>query len=149
MEKVAEIEIRVSGKSGNQQLLPDNYDIKHIITILQNVEDIIFPLRKKERPLITYDLEEGSVRHIFKTTTQTVLGFGAILSQIQASNSIDFLESKTSRAIEDMQQMARQKNYEFELSTSLNKDIQLNITPKSNYFRTENTWVDAELYFYG
>ncbi len=149
MEKVAEIEIRVSGKSGNQQLLPDNYDIKHIITILQNVEDILFPLSKKERPLITYDLEEGSVRHIFKTTTQTVLGFGAILSQIQASNSIDFLESKTSRAIEDMQQMARQKNYEFELSTSLNKDLQLNITPKSNYFRTENTWVDAELYFYG
>jgi hypothetical protein len=149
MEKVAEIEIRVSGKSGNQQLRQDNYDIKHIITILQNVEDILFPISKKERPLITYDLEEGSVRHIFKTTTQTVLGFGAILSQIQASNSIDFLEAKTSRAIEEMQQLAREKNYDFELSTSLNKEARLHISPRSNFFRTENTWVDTELYFYG
>lgn len=149
MEKVAEIEIRVSSGLGSQPLRPENYDIKHIITILQNVEDILFPLSKKERPLITYDMEIGSVRHIFKTTTQTVLGFSAILSQIRKSNSIDFLELKTARAIEDMQQMARNKNYVFDLSTSLNKNTHLIITPKSNYFRTENTWVDAELYFYG
>ena len=30
---------RVTGKSGNQNLSPDNYDIKHIATILQNVEN--------------------------------------------------------------------------------------------------------------
>ena len=43
MEKIGDIEIRVVGKAGNQTLSPDNYDIKHIATILQNVEDLLYP----------------------------------------------------------------------------------------------------------
>ena len=65
VEKFGDIEIRVVGKSGNLQLKPDNYDIRHIGTILQNVEDLLFPNNKKNRPLITYDIKGGSVRHIF------------------------------------------------------------------------------------
>ena len=61
MEKIGDIEIRVIGKSGNQNLSPDNYDIKHIATILQNVEDLLYPNNKKNTPIITYDIEEGSV----------------------------------------------------------------------------------------
>lgn len=149
MEKIAEIEIKVLGKSGNQELKPDNYDIKHILSLLQNVEDILFPSGKKDRPLITYNIKEGSVKHIFKTTAQTVIGFSAILAQVQGENSIDFLDLKTSRAIESIQSLSVQKNYEFEIKTSLKNDLELKITPKTNFYRTENTWVDAELYFYG
>lgn len=47
MEKIGDIEIRVVGKSGNQSLNPENYDIKHITTILQNVEDLLYPNNKK------------------------------------------------------------------------------------------------------
>jgi len=65
VEKFGDIEIRVVGKSGNLQLKPDNYDIRHIGTILQNVEDLLFSNNKKNRPLITYDIKGGSVRHIF------------------------------------------------------------------------------------
>lgn len=83
MEKIGDIEIRVVGKSGNQNLSPDNYDIKHIATILQNVEDLLYPNNKKDRPIITYDIQEGSVRHLFKTTIQTVIGFSAVLGQIK------------------------------------------------------------------
>ncbi len=70
MDKIGDIEIRVVGKSGNLELKPDNYDIRHIASILQNVEDLLFPNGKKDRPLITYDIQEGSVRHIFKTPIQ-------------------------------------------------------------------------------
>jgi hypothetical protein len=149
VEKIGEIEIRVAGKSGNQDLSPDNYDIKHIASILQNVEDLLFPSNKKDRPIITYNIQEGSVRHVFKTTIQTVIGFSAVLSQVQANKSIDFLELKTARAIENIQNLSRQKNYEFQIKTSLNDSSELTINPNTKFIRAENIWVDAEFYFYG
>ncbi|MBO2545290.1 hypothetical protein [Flavobacteriaceae] len=149
MEKIGDIEIRVVGKSGNLELSPDNYDIKQIASILQNVEDLLYPNNKKDRPIITYDIEEGSVRHIFKTSIQAVIGFSALLSQVQAQNNIDFLELKTARALEEIQKMSRQKNYEFQIKTSLEKDYELKINPSTKFFRTENIWSDAEFYFYG
>lgn len=149
MEKIGDIEIRVIGESGNQDLSPENYDINHIATILKNVEDLLHPNNKKHRPIITYDIQKGSVRHLFKTTIQTVIGFSAILSQIQANGSIDFLELKTARAIESIQSLSRQKNYEFQIKTSLNENYELTINPLTQFFRTESIWVDAEFYFYG
>lgn len=149
MEKIGDIEIRVVGKSGNFDLSPDNYDIKQIAYLLQNVEDLLYPNNKKDRPIITYDIQEGSVRHIFKTSIQAVIGFGALLSQIQSQNNIDFLELKTARAIEEIQKMSRQKNYEFQIKTSLEKDFELKINPSTKFLRTENIWSNAEFYFYG
>ncbi len=149
MDKIGGLEIRVVGKSGNLKLKPENYDIKLIAGILQNVEDLLYPNNKKDRPLITYDIQEGSVRHIFKTPIQYIIGFSAILAQIQKSNSIDFLDLKTARAIEGIQRLSQQKNYEFLFSTSIKKDVELSISPNTKYFRTEDNWVDAEFYFYG
>lgn len=149
MEKVGNIEITVVGKFGNNELKPDNYDIKHITSLLQNVEDLLYPNNKKERPLISYDIKEGSVRHVFKTTMQTIIGFSAVLSQVDANNSIDFLDIKTARAFENIQTLSIQKNYSFEIKTSLKESPELNITPQSKFYRTQNIWVDAELYFYG
>ena len=149
MDKIGDIEIRVVGKSGNLELKPDNFDIKHIARILQNVEDLLFPNSKKDRPLITYDIQEGSVRHIFKTPIQYIIGFSAILGKIQDSNSIDFLDLKTARAIESIQELSLQKNYEFQFHTSVKDNIELSINPNTKFFRSENIWVDAEFYFYG
>ena len=149
MDKIGEIEIRVVGKSGHKDLSPDNYDIKQIAAILQNVEDLLYPNNKKDRPIISYDIEEGSVKQKFKTTIQAVIGFSAILSQVQANNSIDFLELKTARAIENIQNLSRQKNYEFQIKTSLKDEYELIINPSTKFIQTEDTWVEAELYFYG
>jgi len=55
VDKIGEIEIRVVGKLGLKDLSPDNYDIKQIAAILQNVEDFLYPNNKKDRPIITYD----------------------------------------------------------------------------------------------
>jgi hypothetical protein len=149
VQKIGNIEIRVIGKSGFLELKPENYDIKHIASILQNVEDLLYPNNKKDRPLITYDIQEGSVKHIFKTPIQYIIGFSAILVQIQQSNSIDFLDLKTARAIESIQQLSQQKDYEFQFSTSVNKGVELSINSNTRFFRTENALADAEFYFYG
>ncbi len=149
MDKIGDIEIRVIGKSGNLALKPDNYDIKHIASLLQNVEDLLYPNSKKDRPLITYNIQEGSVRHVFKTPIQYIIGFSAVLAQIQVSNSIDFLDVKTARALESIQQLAQEKNYEFHFSTSVKNSVELSISPNTGFFRTESKWADAEFYFYG
>lgn len=149
MEKIGDIQIRVVGKSGNIALNPDNYDIKHIASLLQNVEDLLYPNNKKGRPIITYDIKQGSVLHVFKTSLQAVIGFNAILSQIRLQNNIDFLELKTARALEEIQKISWKKNYEFQIKTSLAKNFSFNITSSTGFIRTKTTWVDAELYFYG
>jgi hypothetical protein len=149
MDKFGNIEIRVIGNKGNLSLSPDNYDVKEIISILQNVEDLLYPTNKKDRPIITYNIEEGSVRHIFKTGIQAIIGFSAILTQINKEGSIDFLELRTALAIENIQKLAFQKDYEFEIKTSTEKDVLLKVDSSTNFIRTENIWVDAELYFYG
>ena len=149
MDKIGDIEIRVIGKFGNMDLTPDNYDISQIASILKNVEDLLFPTSKKDRPLVTYNIEEGSVRHIFKTSIQTVIGFSAVIAQVQSANSIEFLDIKSARAFENIQSLARQKDYEFQIKTSLNTNAELIINPNTNFDRVENLWVEAELYFYG
>ena len=77
MEKIGHIEIRITGSKGNIELSPDNYDIREIISILENAENLIYPGDKKDRPLITYNIEKGSVKHILKTSIQFVIGFNS------------------------------------------------------------------------
>jgi hypothetical protein len=40
-------------------------------------------------------------------------------------------------------------NFEFQFTISINENIELSINPTTLFIRTENTWVDAEFYFYG
>jgi hypothetical protein len=78
-----------------------------------------------------------------------VVQFTAVAGLISSSESIDGLELPTARAIENIQGIARNKNYSFEIRTSESRDTVLKITPQTNYERSANLWVDAELYFYG
>jgi hypothetical protein len=149
MDKFGYIEIKVTGSKGNINLSPENYDVKEIISMLQNIEDLLYPSNKKDRPIISYDLKDGSVKQYFRTSLQAIIGFSAVLIQIQKFNSIDFLELKTAQAIENIQTLSYQKNYNFEISTSEDENFKLEVTPQTQFIRTENIWVDSELYFYG
>ncbi len=80
---------------------------------------------------------------------QYVIGFNAILAQIHHSQSIDFLDVKTAKAFESFQQLAQEKDYEFQFRTSVSKQNELTINNETRYFRTVSTWTDAEFYFYG
>jgi hypothetical protein len=151
MDKIGEIEVRIVGSNGKIELSPDTFDIKELTVLLQNIEDILFPKNKKERPMITYNLEEGSVKNILKTTMQVVIYANALFSQIQQSKSIDFLEPKSAIAFEAIQNQALKKGWNFEFKTSLSRDskYELRISPETNLTRTQAEWVDAEFYIYG
>lgn len=149
MDITGHIEIKVSGSKGNLQVSPDNYDIREVISILENAEDLLFPHEKKERPTIAYRIEQGSVRHLFKTSLQYIIGFNAVIGQVAQTESIDFLDLPTAKAIENIQGIATKKEYTFTISTSVDNSNKVIIDRTTSFYRTENIWEDAELYLYG
>jgi len=149
MDKTGFVEIQVQGSIGNMELSPNTYDIREIGSILINVESLLFPNEKKDRPLISYQIEAGSVRHIFKTSIQYIIGFNALLGQISENENIDFLDLPTARAIEDFQQVAIKKGYSFYIKTSIPQSNEIIVNRKTRYFRSEAVWAMAEFYFYG
>ena len=149
MEKIGQIEIRITGTKGNLTLSPENYDIREIISILENAENLLYSGDRKDRPNISYRIESGSVRHIFKTSIQFIIGFNAIIGQIQRLENIDFLELATAKAFENIQEIAAKKNYVFTIKTSLDNSNEIVVDKTTQLYRTEAIWVDAEFYFYG
>ncbi|MBU7578127.1 MAG: hypothetical protein KAF40_08715 [Flavihumibacter sp.] len=149
MEKTGYIEIRITGSMGNLELSPDNYDIREIIAILENAENLLFPNEKRERPPISYQIEQGSVRHIFKTSIQYIIGFNAVIGQVDQTKNIDFLDLPTSKAFENIQEIAAKKDYSFRIFTSVEHTNEVKIDRTTHFYRTENSWADAEFYFYG
>lgn len=147
--KTGTIEIHITGKNGNESLSPENFDIREVKKLLDGIEDMLYPNNKQARPTITYSVECGSVRNIFRTSLQAVASFTAVLNMIVAEQSIDNLEVTTARAFETIQQSAKQSNYSFEFMTSQVDKAILKITPDTNYFRNEDLWADAEFFFYG
>ncbi len=149
MDKIGYVEIRITGSKGNLELSPDNYDIREVISILENTESLLFPGDKRDRPIISYKIEEGSVKHIFKTSIQFIIGFNAIIGQVNQNQSIDFLDLQTAKAIENIQDIASKKDYVFTLKTSIVQSNEVRIDRTTRFYRTEAIWAEAEFYFYG
>ena len=149
MENMGNIEIIVSGTKGNLPLEPDNYDVAELRQILEQAENLLMMGDKKNRPAISYDIQKGSVKHIFKTSMQYIIGFNAVIAQVNIEKSLDFLDLPTAKAFETLQNIALQKNYAFSLQTSLAASAALQINANTNYYRTASLWVDADFYFYG
>ena len=149
MDKIGFIEIKITGSKGNLNLTPDNYDIKEIISILENAENLLFSGDKRDRPTISYKIEEGSVRHILKTSIQYIIGFNAVIGQVSQQQNIDFLDLSTAKAFENIQDIAAKRDYIFSIKTSIDKSNEVSIDRTTHLYRTEAVWVDAEFYFYG
>lgn len=149
MEKIGFIEIKVTGTKGNLDLSPDNYDIREIISILETAENLLFPGDKKDRPTISYGIDKGSIKHIFKTSIQYIIGFNAIIGQVSEVQNIDFLDLGTAKAFENIQDIATKRNYIFNIFTSLDNTHEVRIDKTTHFYRTEAIWADAEFYFYG
>ncbi len=149
MDKIGYIEIKITGSKGNIELIPENYDIREIISILENAENLLFPVDKKDRPIISYTIEHGSVKHIFKTSIQFIIGFDAIIGQVNQQQNIDFLDLPTAKALENFQETAAKKDYVFSIKTSIPYTNELKIDRTTRLFRSEAVWADAEFYFYG
>ena len=147
-----EISLRIIGKNGDEPLSPANFDIGQIRFLLDEVENLLYPDKKKrkDRPTISYEIKEGSVLNIFRTSLQNVLLVSAMLGVIEQDNGyIDKLEAASAQAIEDLQAFAVRHQYDIEIGTSDKPSAVFRITPTTHYVRRENIMVDIECYYYG
>ncbi len=149
MEKIGFIEIIITGSKGNLDLTPDNYDIREIIAILENAENLLYAAEKRDRPTISYRIEGGSVKHILKTAIQFIIGFNAIIGQVNLVQNIDFIDLNTAKAFESIQDIAVKRGYVFSIRTSLDQTNEVTIDRTTRFFRSEEIWADAEFYLYG
>ena len=149
MDKLGEITIHVVGQVGNDPLGPNNYDISSLKELLDDVENLLYPNEKRNRPVISYEMQTGSVKHVFRTSLQKVTEFGAVLSLVVSNGNLDGLIPETAKAFEHIQNQSRQKGYSISISTSLHNATALTFTPETNYIRTEQIWAEAEFYFFG
>jgi hypothetical protein len=139
----------VQGTKGGKPLMPEDYDIKALRGLLEEVEVLLFPNDRRERPVISYEVKEGSVRHIFRTGVQAIAQTGAVLGLVASGGTVDVLEPRTAKAIETMQRWARETDMAFTLRTSLPGSAELRIDRNTHYVRSEATSVEAEVYLYG
>jgi hypothetical protein len=149
MDDSGRIEIRVVGRLGNEPLSPDNFDIREIRGLFDVVETMLYPNQKISREPISYALEPGSVRNIFKTTPQRAAMFLSVLSLVARAESLDVLEITTARALQEVQKSALRNGFTYEFGTPGNETPSLVISNQTSYHINENLWADAEFYFYG
>jgi hypothetical protein len=149
MENTGFIAITITGSKGNTELSPDNFDIREIAAILDNAEKLLYPTDKKDRPVISYNIKEGSVKNLLKTALYAVVAFNATIEQIHQTRTIDSLQVEMAEALENIQKIAEKQNLTFDITTSLKNTNAIKIDATTQYYRKEDIWVDAEFYFYG
>lgn len=143
------IEIRVRGFSGNEELSPENFDIKDLKELLESVEELLGLSSRTDRSPVTYQMEKGSVRNIFKVSLEIATKMAALFSLVGTMPSLNPLEPKTANAFVSIQKLAKKNSYSYELSTSTDSDKILLISPSTNFHLDEDILVKAEIYLYG
>lgn len=149
MENIGYIEIIVQGKEGERILTPDDFDIKELKFLFEQVEALLFPEGSENRPIISFRIEEGSVKNIFKTHIQYVIAINALLMEITKTWNLSFLEPRTAEVFKAFLKQAQKKDYTFQVSTSIINSPKLCIDKTTSFFFEEEYWVDSEFYFYG
>lgn len=149
LQNKGQVTIHIDGKYGGEPLTPENYDVALMQNVLEYAIALLDLDRRKERPVTTFHVENGSVSNIFTTSKQKAVEFASVLALVVSSSSIDQLDSKTAVAFEGLQKFAIQNNFKVDISTSESKEYVVHITPTSYFKRTDNLWADAEVYYYG
>jgi hypothetical protein len=151
VEEKGYIEVKVEGKIGNQPVKPSDVDISEIKEMISDVETFLYPTRneKIDRPHISYELEEGSAKHLFFLPISGVLLFNGLTGEIANRGTVDFLDYKRAEIIEKFQRKAKEKSFEITLTCSLADSKPLKITKDTKFFNVAADYIDTELVLYG
>ena len=143
MNELEYIEIKVN------DVPPHEFDISNLMDLLKNVENLLYPNDKRNRPTISYEVKEGSTRNIVRTIAGPIIAVNAILSQIGNEKSIDSIDPIQGKAIQNIQEWAVKNNQNLIIKTSLENTSNLEVNRTTQYYRSENIWIDSDLYLYG
>lgn len=151
MEEKGFIEVKFEGNVDGVPLSPLNVDIKEIREILTDVENFLYPGKgdKDDRPLISYKIEEGSVKHYFHLPISAILLFNGLVGEIAERGNVDFLDNKRAQVIDKFQKQALDNNLTITFSNSLSHAKTLTISKATKYFAVSATYIETEFTLYG
>ncbi len=99
MEQTGYISITITGKTTDGNLNPKDIDIAETKELLSDAE-------KDERPKVTYEVKEGSVKNIFYIPLAKVIMFSALMTEVGNQGSVDLLDAKAAMVIDKWQRKA-------------------------------------------
>ncbi|GAA3786535.1 hypothetical protein GCM10022271_18880 [Corallibacter vietnamensis] len=149
VEEQGYIEIRVTNRDNT--LTPKDVDINEVKDFISDIETFLYPNRKEKRnrPHISYDLEEGSAKHKFFLPITAVILFNGLTSEIKNRSNLDFLDYKRQSIIDKFQKRAFREGYKIEFNNSLSDSTSLVIDESTNYEMIAPTYFESEFYLYG
>jgi hypothetical protein len=152
MEQTGYISITIQGKSPDGALNPKDIDIAETKELLIDFETLLFPSKpeKDQRPKVSYEVKEGSVKNIFHTAVAKVIMFTALMSEVGKQGNLEILDLKAAKIIDKWQKKAYNSGREYSLASSTSYDNSfLRITKETQFVSAQTSWVDTSLYLYG
>lgn len=145
------ISIELTGKTSQGSLNPKDIDIAETKELLLDVETLLFPTKaeKEERPKVSYEVQDGSVKNLFFIPAANVIMFTALLSEVGKQGSTDLLQPKAAVIIDKWQRKALSSGREYSITSSVNETPFLTINSHTKFIATQTDWVNTNLYLYG
>lgn len=149
MEEQGYIELRITNKDNT--LSPKDIDINEIKEFISDIESFLYPNRKEKqnRPHISYDIEEGSVKHKFLLPITAVILFNGLTKELSNRNNLDFLDYKRQYIIDKFQKKAIKEGYTIKFNNSISEKPSLIIDYSTNFEMIAPTFYESEFYLYG
>lgn len=142
------IDVVVSKADADEALTLANFDIADLATLLVQMEPLFYPGKKKDRPVISLQLAEGSVVVRLTTLLQGVKTAEGILSLVHEHQSLEGLEQDTARAVMGLQDWAKKSGCEIRFRKK-EGTVLLTLDPATQLKIPRETWYTVELYLRG
>jgi hypothetical protein len=152
MDNLGHIAITITGKTSEGNLNPKDIDISETKEFLNDMETLLFPSKaeKEERPKVSYEVMEGSVKNIFFIPAAKAIMFTALMTEVGKRGSVDLLESKAAAIIDKWQRKSYSTGREYAISSSVSPEKAfVNINKDSQFIAPQTDWVNTSLYLYG
>lgn len=152
MEKTGYISITIKGQTASGQLNPKDIDISETKEMLSDLELLLFPTKteRDQRPTVSFEVQEGSVKNVFYTVISRVIMFTALMTEVNNQQDIELLDSKAAKIIDKWQKKAISTGREYSIASSTsNGNPFITITRNTQYISSQTNWVQTNLYLYG
>lgn len=151
MELTSYISVTIKGKTPGGTLNPKDIDISETKELLSDIETLLFPTKseKEERPKVSYEVKEGSVKNLFFIPAANVIMFTALLSEVNKQGTSDLLQPKAAVIIDKWQKKAYSSGREYLITSSVNEEPFFKINTETKFIAPQTDWVNTSLYLYG
>jgi hypothetical protein len=152
MEAISYISVTITGKTSEGDLNPKDIDISETKELLTDVETLLFPNKseREDRPKVSYEVKEGSVRNVFFIPAARVIMFTALMSEVNKRGNVDLLEPKAAVVIDKWQRKSYSTGRQYAITSSISPDnVFVKINKESQFIAPQSDWVSTSIYLYG